>query len=826
MSGLKYLFTGCLILLSSLAAAVGQDKPGNSRSPAQVVTAVASGEQVRITAPASVVQMHVEVYATSGKKLFDNEIRGGNVFDWHLQDGQAERLPAGDYICVVTVKNTAGKLSQRLGTVTVADKDSSVGPASAASLSPLQSQAVGPVEEDSSWTIVGSNENQTATVIAHDGSDGQVTRGRGALSFRLGDFFSGHDQEQMRLTEEGNLGIGTSKPEKKLDVAGDIRATGTVQASKGITFADGTLQTTGLSGRLDANGNVIPNVSGTGTQDQLSKWTDNGGTLGNSIITEAPGGFIGISNAAPQAKLVVDASSGAELRFDKGISGITPVLSVISQPGSTSAGGASILGAGSGGSSFVFSDNLPFFLVKDTKANVLNNNLGNGTVLFTLLPSGRVGIGNTSPQSPLDVAGTINTSAQYNIGGNRVLSVTGGASSFQTSNTFAGVDAGLNNQATNTDGIANSFFGGQAGASNTTGRENSFFGEGAGIQNVSGIGNSAFGRIAALSLHTGNFNSFFGDAAGAALYSGNNNTYIGALTNGSDGLESATAIGANARVTQSYSLVLGSINSVTNGGSDTNVGIGTTAPARKLHLSGVGSDSAGQTDLRVTGTGDTASGITLQSTGAGGGTYSLLSTANAASGGPNGGGRLAVFDVLANSYRMVIDSGGKFGIGTFTPDHTLTVNGNADKTGGGSWDVFSDERLKTIKGPYTPGLKALMQLQPLRYEYKPDNALGLKSSGEHIGFGAKAVEKIIPEAVSKNDKGYLLVNNDPILWTMLNAIKEQQLTIEKVKRENSKLKASNADAESRLAALETTVKRMAHHNRRAQRREYPDHSTR
>ena len=38
-----------------------------------------------------------------------------------------------------------------------------------------------------------------------------------------------------------------------------------------------------------------------------------------------------------------------------------------------------------------------------------------------------------------------------------------------------------------------------------------------------------------------------------------------------------------------------------------------------------------------------------------------------------------------------------------------------------------------------------MQLQSVRYEYKPDNALGLQSS-------------------------YLLVNNDPILWSMLNAI--------------------------------------------------------
>ena len=46
-----------------------------------------------------------------------------------------------------------------------------------------------------------------------------------------------------------------------------------------------------------------------------------------------------------------------------------------------------------------------------------------------------------------------------------------------------------------------------------------------------------------------------------------------------------------------------------------------------------------------------------------------------------------------------------------------------------------------------------MKLQPLRYEYKPDNALGIKSQGEHIGFGAQAVQQVIPEAVTTNASG-------------------------------------------------------------------------
>ena len=134
---------------------------------------------------------------------------------------------------------------------------------------------------------------------------------------------------------------------------------------------------------------------------------------------------------------------------------------------------------------------------------------------------------------------------------------------------------------------------------------------------------------------------------------------------------------------------------------------------------------------------------------------------------------------------------GNVGIATAAPTATLSVNGTANKPGGGSWDVFSDERLKNIKGRFNSGLSAVMRLQPLRYEYKPDNALGLKSEGDHIGFGAQALQKVIPEAVTKSANGYLTVNNDPILWTMLNAIKEQQKEIAELKGQIRKLQATS-----------------------------------
>jgi len=158
--------------------------------------------------------------------------------------------------------------------------------------------------------------------------------------------------------------------------------------------------------------------------------------------------------------------------------------------------------------------------------------------------------------------------------------------------------------------------------------------------------------------------------------------------------------------------------------------------------------------------------------------------------GSTGNNLLNIFDATAGADRITVNTTGQVGIGTTAPTDLLSVNGTASKPGGGSWAVFSDERLKNIKGRFNTGLNAVMQLQPIRYEYKSDNALGLKSEGEHVGFGAQSLKKVIPEAVSSTESGYLTVNNDPIIWTMLNAIKEQQKEIEQLKTEVRRLRAT------------------------------------
>src|ERR1700694_2259121 len=122
MPTLKQIIFALVPIFAMLSASVAQESTNSTvQGSSLTITATAASERVRITAPSSVVQMRIEVYGASSEKLFDQEIRGGNVFDWHLQDGQAQRLAPGTYVCVVTAKTISGKLTQKIGTVRVAE---------------------------------------------------------------------------------------------------------------------------------------------------------------------------------------------------------------------------------------------------------------------------------------------------------------------------------------------------------------------------------------------------------------------------------------------------------------------------------------------------------------------------------------------------------------------------------------------------------------------------------------------------------------------------------------------------------------------------------
>ena len=318
----------------------------------------------------------------------------------------------------------------------------------------------------------------------------------------------------------------------------------------------------------------------------------------------------------------------------------------------------------------------------------------------------------------------------------------------------------------NTTGFQNTASGVSALISNTTGYQNTASGMGALISNTTGLNNTASGAGALGANTTGSNNTALGISAGNATNgagtTGSNNTFVGSNANPGPNvsLTNATAIGANAEVTANNALVLGSINGLNGATANTLVGIGTTAPTQSLEVDHGDILARGKNNFQVNG--DTANLFV-------GDTNNFIQSTYGT------GITIGVFDqptaVRINQYS------GFVGIGTIAPDNLLTVNGTADKPGGGSWGTFSDARLKTLDGNFNSGLSQLLQLHPIRYRYKEENAMGIRDRDEHVGFVAQDVQRVIPEAVTENSRGYLLVNNDPILWTMLNAIKEQQREI-------------------------------------------------
>jgi len=265
-----------LILLFSTAQAQSVITK-SEKSAGVTITASASGEHMRFAAPSSVVQIRLEVYNATGRKLFDNEVRGGNLLDWHLQDGQAEPLADGAYLCVVTVKSLSGKLTQKIGSVRIEKSTVIMQAATASQMTQPQIEAIGPVEENALLTMLEPDQQQTTTVMAHDGEDGLITRGRGALSFRIGDFYSGTDREQMRLTAEGNFGIGITHPQVRLDVNGLIRTT------RGIVFPDGSVQTTAA---LAGNPGQTPTINLPGQSEDQAKTASQAGKHKKKVSPE------------------------------------------------------------------------------------------------------------------------------------------------------------------------------------------------------------------------------------------------------------------------------------------------------------------------------------------------------------------------------------------------------------------------------------------------------------------------------------------------------------------------------------------------------------
>lgn len=424
MFKLKRLIGGSLVVLFIAGAALAQenlapiDTSRDSVPAAPLVTATASSQRVRFVSPGTVVQLRLEVYNEAGQKLFDTELHGGNVLDWHLQDGGGLRLPAGSYGCVLTIKSLSGRLSQRVGVVNVNDKEAAIETAGAAQLTTAQQQTIGPVEGSASLTILRQRETEAITTVTHDSAKGQLTSTTGPLTFGTGDVFAGKDKEHMRITEDGSVGIGTDKPEATLDVAGLIRA------REGFQFSDGStlkVNEKGVLTRARADGSAPDSVSS--TQNKIAKFIDNAGTLGDSSLTDA-GGNVGLGVTSPGDLLDIAGAPNNSGRSGIHVRTTTSTGNATLYFDNDRGGFAAYGGVLTGGSSnplifFGVTRADKTFLIADGASSL---GLGIGTLVpkpvilgtdnlerMRIDSSGNVGISTTAPGFPLTVNGVINS---------------------------------------------------------------------------------------------------------------------------------------------------------------------------------------------------------------------------------------------------------------------------------------------------------------------------------------------------------------------------------------------------------------------------------
>ncbi len=226
-----------------------------------------------------------------------------------------------------------------------------------------------------------------------------------------------------------------------------------------------------------------------------------------------------------------------------------------------------------------------------------------------------------------------------------------------------------------------------------------------------------------------------------------------------------------------------------------NIGMGTITPAQKLDVTGsikastsIISQGSVFVDAATTNTGALSPGLILGGAGSG---ESISSKRTA------GTNQYGIDFYTSGNNRMTIANGGNVGIGTNTPGYTLTVAGivapTADNTyslGGGTtnrWTAVyatngtiqtSDRRLKTNIKTLNYGLKEVLAMQPVSYNWKEK-----PTTGHKIGLIAQDVRKLVPEVVTGDEaKEKLGMNYAELVPVLINAIKEQQKQIDDLKK--------------------------------------------
>jgi len=114
-----------------------------------------------------------------------------------------------------------------------------------------------------------------------------------------------------------------------------------------------------------------------------------------------------------------------------------------------------------------------------------------------------------------------------------------------------------------------------------------------------------------------------------------------------------------------------------------------------------------------------------------------------------------------------------------------------------AWSTTSDRRLKKNIVDSSKGLAEINQLRVANFEYRTEDeidmtefpladssrqvVLGEGNEGVHTGIIAQEVEAVLPECIRVSEQGAKTVQTDPIMWALVNAVKELSAEVQQLK---------------------------------------------
>lgn len=604
--------------------------------------------------------------------------------------------------------------------------------------------------------------------------------------------------EAMRIKgNTGRIGIMTPNPDRTLHVLGDglkIENAGTnleIYPNGNEFMISTTKQYLSFAGNGGAtamymdNGNIFVNLpltiqdgsqaagrvlasdaSGNASWTDLSvlssgstAWTRSTPNIYPTTLTDNVG--IGLSN--PASKVQIHSTSGAgNFRLTSAGTGLSATDGFsMSNDGSTE-----------------------MFMTQHENANWYFATNG-GTTAMTIAPSANVGIGTTNPSLfKLHVESSTNRRSGYffnnlsaaNIVNNEIMGIYGGAMGTGASDKIGGFF-----ETSGGSGINYGVYGqAMGGATNWAGY---FAGGNVYIQNQLNVGTTTAGT---------NVNVSSAATGGTGLQM--ENTSAGGKRYRIISTGSGSVGGAG--LFQIYDFDNSAARLTINGSG--NVGIGTTTPGmiagatNYITISSTGPYAAGSiAAIELKGNTNAANSVAARLDFLNGlGTNNTARIEVTTSGVSVGEGRMLFYTNGGSlTEKMRIDEDGNVGIGTTAPTALLSVNGTANKPGGGSWAVFSDARSKENVIDYKKGLNELLKLRPVSFNYKSEFNWGNKT---YVGLIAQEVEKVVPTMVEEKEingiKDFKEVDPNEINYMLINAIKEQQKMIDDLKKEVELLK--------------------------------------